>query len=32
MNEKFRQDMPPPGGYTKFNFARTYAKSMFKRK
>uniref|UniRef100_A0A914I9R6 NADH dehydrogenase [ubiquinone] 1 alpha subcomplex subunit 13 n=1 Tax=Globodera rostochiensis TaxID=31243 RepID=A0A914I9R6_GLORO len=26
MSEKFRQDLPPEGGYPKFNWSRTYPK------
>lgn len=32
MSEKFRQDMPPPGGYRAFNWNRTYPKVFWKRK
>uniref|UniRef100_A0A0K0D238 NADH dehydrogenase [ubiquinone] 1 alpha subcomplex subunit 13 n=1 Tax=Angiostrongylus cantonensis TaxID=6313 RepID=A0A0K0D238_ANGCA len=27
---KFRQDMPPPGGYRDFNFARTFPKMVWR--
>uniref|UniRef100_A0AC35UE55 NADH dehydrogenase [ubiquinone] 1 alpha subcomplex subunit 13 n=1 Tax=Rhabditophanes sp. KR3021 TaxID=114890 RepID=A0AC35UE55_9BILA len=27
---KFKQEMPPPGGYRNFNSARTYAKQLFR--
>lgn len=30
--ESPRQDMPPPGGYRKFNWARTYPKVLIRRK
>lgn len=26
-----RQEMPPPGGYRKFNFNRTYPKIVWRR-
>lgn len=32
MTEEVRQDMPPKGGYRNFNFNRTYAKTLFKRR
>ncbi|EFO23655.1 hypothetical protein LOAG_04830 [Loa loa] len=30
MATNYRQDMPPPGGYTKFNWSRTYPKVLWK--
>ncbi|KAM3720260.1 NADH dehydrogenase [ubiquinone] 1 alpha subcomplex subunit [Dirofilaria immitis] len=30
MTTDYRQDMPPPGGYSKFNWARTYPKVFWK--
>ncbi|KAK6053282.1 GRIM-19 protein [Cooperia oncophora] len=29
-NAGFRQDMPPPGGYRKFNYARTFPKLVWR--
>ncbi|KAK5969056.1 NADH dehydrogenase ubiquinone 1 alpha subcomplex subunit 13 [Trichostrongylus colubriformis] len=29
-NPGFRQDMPPPGGYRKFNYARTFPKLVWR--
>ncbi|VDN01133.1 unnamed protein product [Thelazia callipaeda] len=30
MASQYRQDMPPPGGYAKFNWSRTYPKVLLK--
>jgi hypothetical protein len=32
MATKYRQDMPPEGGYREFNWERTFPKRILKRK